>query len=182
MVRAIGRVLHLSNAHSRKYVRRTLIDESTNQTFTSHPLTLPPLRLFLTPIPRVWEEFRGCGALEELMTRMGVIVGEGRYMLGGDLLRAFLPLLYVGEGLEKAGGDECGIDFLAGLSLGGKGKAQHQQHSQPETVAPQPDGACAVDGSGAEVCAHVYMHTDVRFYPPPHHHSSPQLNSQPPRS
>jgi hypothetical protein len=53
------------------------------------------------------------------MTRMGVIVGEGRYLLAGDLLQAFLPLLYVGEGLEEAGDDECGIDFLAGLSLGG---------------------------------------------------------------
>lgn len=62
--------------------------------------------------------------MEELMTRMGVIVGEGRYLLAGDLLQAFLPLLYVGEGLEAAGDDEAGIDFLAGLSLGGKGRCR----------------------------------------------------------
>ena len=28
---------------------------------------------------------------------MGVIVGEGRYMLAGDLLQAFLPLLFDDE-------------------------------------------------------------------------------------
>lgn len=86
------------------------------------------------------------------MTRMGVVVGEGRYNLAGDLLQAFLPLLYVGEGLEDAGGDECGVEFLAGLSLAGKGRAPHPQQpypqqpqqQQPEAAAPQPDGTCCV--------------------------------------
>lgn len=73
---------------------------------------------------RLWEEFRGSGALEELTMRMGVIVGEGCYMLAGDLSQAFLPLLYVGDGLEATAGDECGIDFLGSLSLGGKGPWQ----------------------------------------------------------
>ena len=52
VVRAIGRLLHLCNPHTRK----------------------------------LWEEFRGSGVLEELMTRMGVVVGEGRFLLAGDLL------------------------------------------------------------------------------------------------
>lgn len=100
------------------------------------------------------------------MTRMGVIVGEGLYTLAGDLLQAFLPLLYVGEGLEEAGGDECGIDLLAGLSLAGKGKGQQHLNQQPEAAAPQPNGACVVDSGDAGFFTHTYMHTDVRPYPP----------------
>ncbi len=90
---------------------------------------------------KLWEEFRGSGALEELMTRMGVIVGEGRYLLAGDLLQAFLPLLYVGDGLNEAGDetDDCGADFFARLAqkIGltpqvpapGQQQQQHQQEN-----------------------------------------------------
>ena len=152
VVRAIARVLHLSNAHSRKYVsgHRPITDRHNqpHQNPQSHQPTTNPTNSH----HRLWEEFRGCGALEELMTRMGVVVGEGRYNLAGDLLQAFLPLLYVGEGLEDAGGDECGDEFLAGLSLAGKGRAPHPQQpypqqpqqQQPEAAAPQPDGTCCV--------------------------------------
>ncbi len=69
------------------------------------------------------------------MTRMGITVGEGRYVLAGDLLQAFLPLLYVGDGVEVAAGDECGVDFLAGLSLGGGKGAWRRVQWDPDLLS-----------------------------------------------
>lgn len=58
----------------------------------------------------MWEEFRGSGALEELMTRMGVLVGEEHFELATDLLHSFLPLLYVGDGLDDS--EDSGIEYM----------------------------------------------------------------------
>lgn len=59
------------------------------------------------------------GMLEELLTRMRVVVEKGRYLLATDILGAFLPLLYVGDGLSCDGDktDDCGADFLERLAL-----------------------------------------------------------------
>lgn len=65
----------------------------------------------------MWEEFRGSGALEELMTRMGVMVGEEHLALATDLLSSLFPLLYVGDGVDAS--EDSGIEFMDKDKAGG---------------------------------------------------------------
>lgn len=108
-----------------------------------------------------WDEFRGSGMLEEFMTRMGVVVGEGRYLLGEDLLQAFLPLLYVGEGMTSDGDgiDHCGAHVLSQVTEGFRTPLHAPSSHQHAQSQPPAQGITCENGRQGPLVKNKYVYT-----------------------